>query len=360
MERNFPRKAAVAVVRRDKIVSPTTSTKWHAIPALLVFTVVLFIPMASSTTRRRHNMVAAALSPRVAVLGGTGRLGSATVQELLKNDIPVQCLVRPSSSVPTDWPSNKVTVVRGELMDGSGKPSTAVVQLLTGCTHCLALYGATRKTKISDFFDGSVEDSDPAHAKQINYESMKALLQACKKTGCSQILRITGKGEDPSSFFSVLINGLGSFAKGWNYEGEQVLREQNDIDYTIIRPGIMKDDYPPPSKDDGKSVEPEYLALVDNGGDLPVSVVSYEQIAQLLIECILNHQSKRVTMCAMNVKGTPTLPTVKERVQALQPDTRKFPKSLIAEHKKAVYQAAIGVGAGLAILVLGLVKLILF
>jgi NAD(P)H-binding len=262
--------------------------------------------------------------------------------------------------VPTDWPSDKVTVVRGEIMDGAGKPSAAVVELLTGCTHCVAAYGATRKTKITDFFDTSVEDNDPTHAKQINYESMKALVQACKETGCAQILRITGKGEDPTSFFSVLINGLGSFAKGWNYEGEQVLREQSDVDYTIIRPGIMKEDYPPPPKDDGKPVEPEYLALADNGGDLKVSVVSYQQIAQLLVECILNQQSKRVTLCAMNVKGTPSLPTMKDRVQALKADTRKFPSSLIEEHKKAVYKAATGVAAAMTILLLGLLKALLF
>jgi nucleoside-diphosphate-sugar epimerase len=356
MVRTFQDKAAAG-----KQVPPTEN-KWHPTQTLLGLVAFLLVSMAPSTTTRcRHNnMVAAALSPRVAVLGGTGRLGKATVQELLKNDIPVQCLVRPSATVPADWPSDKVTVVRGELMDGSGQPSSAVVQLLTGCTHCLALYGATRKTKISDFFDATVEDADPTHAKQINYESIKALLQACKETGCTHILRITGKGEDPTSFFSVLINGFGSFAKGWNYEGEQVLREQNDVDYTIIRPGIMKEDYPPPPKDDGKPVEPEYLALADNGGDLPVSAVSYQQIAQLLVECVLNQQSKRVTLCAMNVKGAPSLPTFAEKVQALQPDSRSFPKSLIEEHKKAVYKAAIGVGAGLAIVVLGLVKLILF
>lgn len=332
---------------------------FHPITAALLVLIFMAMSSTTSTTRRRH-VVAAALSSKVAVLGGTGRLGRATVQELLKNDIPVNCLVRPSSSVPSDWPSDKVIVVRGELMDGVGKPSAAVVQLLTGCTHCLALYGSTRRTKFTDFFDGSVEDSDPTHAKQINYQSMKALLEACKETKCSQILRITGKGEDPTSFFSVLINGLGSFAKGWNYEGEQVLREQSEVDYTIVRPGIMKEDYPPAPKDDGKPVEPEYLELADNGGDLPVSAVSYQQMAQLLVECISNQQSKRVTLCAMNVKGTPTLPTVKERVQALKPDTRTFPKSLIKEHKKAVYKAAIGVAAGLAIVFLGLVKLILF
>lgn len=44
-----------------------------------------------------------------------------------------------------------------------------------------------------------------------------------------------GKGEDPWSVFSILINGLGSMAKAWNYEGEQLLRSCKDVDYTIVR-----------------------------------------------------------------------------------------------------------------------------
>jgi hypothetical protein len=45
---------------------------------------------------------------------------------------------------------------------------------------------------------------------------------------------LAGKGEDPWSVFSILINGLGSMAKAWNYEGEQLLRACKDVDYTIV------------------------------------------------------------------------------------------------------------------------------
>ena len=51
-------------------------------------------------------------------------------------------------------------------------------------------------------------------------------------------MRVTGKGETPWSFFSILINLLGSHAKAWNYEGEQLLRASS-LDYTIVRPGVM-------------------------------------------------------------------------------------------------------------------------
>ena len=61
-------------------------------------------------------------------------------------------------------------------------------------------------------------------------------------SGTRRIVRITGRGEAPWSIFSILINGLGSMAKMWNYEGELLLRACADVDYTIIRPGVMTGD----------------------------------------------------------------------------------------------------------------------
>lgn len=238
-----------------------------------------------------------------------------------------------------------------------------------------------------------VEDTDMDHPKQVNYQSMKMLVKACQQqkqqqkqqgssststtstttTCCTHIIRITGKGEDPYGFFSVLINGLGSMAKGWNYEGEQVLRSSQDIDYTIIRPGIMKDVYPPQPKEkkgneEGKEeeeepvVEPEqYLALSDNGGnDLKVSPVGYSQIADLIVECTQQPQSKRVTLSAMNVPGKTTTQSLAERIQALKVDTREFPISLIDEHKKAVKNAALKTGAVLFGIILSIAIKVFF
>ena len=69
------------------------------------------------------------------------------------------------------------------------------------------------------------------------------LLPGCPQRGAAEelllvayrFLATSGKGEDPWSIFSILINGLGSLAKAWNYEGEQLLRACKDIDYTIVR-----------------------------------------------------------------------------------------------------------------------------
>ena len=309
----------------------------------------------------------AAAPSKVAVLGATGRLGGQTIRECLKRQIPVRCLVRPSSvgKIPEEFTKCPLfEVVTGDILaETSSKegifdddliaPSTELVKCLEGCGSVVACYGATRTTKFSDLFK-SPEDTDPTHAKQINYRSMIALVIACKavnqKAGntIGHIVRITGKGEEPTSIFTVLLNGLGSFCKAWNYQGEAFLRtslaDDNSIGYTIVRPGIMK-------PVDGKtSYEDDDLVLADDGGnDLKVTAVTYTQMANLLVELATSavdgrisakNKNHKVTLASMNpsdddddTKGTMSLV---EKIAALNNDRREFPKSLVVEHKAAV------------------------
>lgn len=268
---------------------------------------------------------------KVAIVGATGQLGRRAVSQLLDRKVPVKCLIRQGS--PPDFFAQKEKQHPGLIefvTNGDVTNESKVKELLTGCSHCLALHGATRRSKWYELLTAASgsEDDDPSHAKQVNYNSMKTFCKVAKESGsCQQIVRITGKGEEPWSVFSVLINGLGSMAKGWNYEGEEVLRQQTDVDYTIIRPGIMKADY------DAKA-SGVHMKLADNGGDLKVSPVSYDQIAELCIESILCPEAKRTTLTAMNVEGDGS--SIVESLKQVQKDTRIFPTSLIEEHKTAV------------------------
>lgn len=141
---------------------------------------------------------------------------------------------------------------------------------------------------------------------------------------CKRIVRVTGKGEDPFGVFSILINMLGNMAKGWNYEGEQLLRDSG-LDYTIVRPGVMGRDDIPTRK---------VLALVDNGKDLKVSPVTHSQISNLCVECLNYPNAARATLTAMNVEegtGEDSYAPLLEKVKA---DTRVFPSTLLEEHKR--------------------------
>ena len=209
----------------------------------------------------------------VAVIGSTGRLGRLVVEELVAQGYPARCLLRhelppdggegePTTSAQVAGLLAKmpgVTMVKGDINDPA-----SLNTLLQGAGACIAVHGARRTTRITDMLPWThPERDDPTHSRRINYVGMMNLVAAAKASGSvRRIVRITGKGEDPWSIFSILINGLsrdirrdirreiraematmrvaglGSMAKAWNYEGECVLRG-SDIDYTIIRPGIM-------------------------------------------------------------------------------------------------------------------------
>lgn len=113
---------------------------------------------------------------------------------------------------------------------------------------------------------------------------------------------------------------FGTIAKGWNFEAEQLIRK-SDIDYVIVRPGIMKDTV------EGSPT----LGVKDNGEDLPVTTVSYSQIARLVVDCMKLKAPSRMTLTAMNVGDGQDYQTLDQ----VQSDTRQFPESLIDEHKKA-------------------------
>jgi len=298
---------------------------------------------------------------KVAVVGSTGQLGRRAVTQLLDRNIPVKCLIR--QSIPPDFllekPKPRPDLV--EFVTGGDVTNEAKVQeLLTGCSHCLALHGATARSSLNEILTAAegTEDSDPTHAKQINYKSMETFVKLAQTTDCEHIVRITGKGETPWSFFSVLINGLGRMAKGWNYEGEQVLRQQPEsnkkhLDYTILRPGIMKTDFDPKAAN-------VQLKLADNGGDLKVSAVSYDQMAELCVECLLQPEARCTTLTAMNEpdgedgNNKPILSTA-DLLKQVKKDSREFPVTLIGEHKRAVRTVFTSIAGGFLAVVAGIV-----
>lgn len=269
---------------------------------------------------------------KVAVIGASGRLGRRAVDQLVARQIPCKCLIR-GETLPNFLKEHQKANLVEVVKNGDVTDSESIKTLLQGCSHCLALHGATAKSSWREVLTAaeSQEDTDPTHSKQINYKSIRTIVKIAEEVGCDHVVRITGNNEKPWSFFSILINGLGRMAKGWNYEGEQVLRMQSKVDYTIIRPGIMKDDYDP--------VEAGvHLEVKDNGGYLKISPVSYSQIAELCIESLLQSQARRSTLTAMNVENNANggSLTVGESLKLVKSDSRLFPETLIAEHKRAV------------------------
>ena len=210
------------------------------------------------------------------------------------------------------------------MIEGDATDLQSCKKLVKGCDAVLVLHGPVKPPPLQSLFR-LLPESDPKHSRSVNYVAVQNLIEAAKdSTTCKRIVRVTGKGEDPFGIFSILINMLGNMAKGWNYEGEQLLRD-SDVDYTIVRPGVMgRDDIP----------KGKVLGLVDNGGDLPVSAVTHAQIADLCVSCLDYPNAARTTLTAMNVEedtGESTYGPLLEKVKA---DKRAFPKSLMDEHKR--------------------------
>lgn len=299
------------------------------------------------------------LAMRVAVTGTTGRLGRQAIQILSSKGIETRCLLRhpidanvvpsiekdASSSQVASYIANlpHVTMVTGDATDAS-----SCMELVKGCDVILALHGPIRPPPLQSLFC-LLPESDPKHSRSVNFLAVQNLIHAARESGtCQRIVRVTGKGEEPTSFFTVLINMLGNMAKAWNYEGEQLLRTNPDIDYTIIRPGVMGNDDIPMEK---------VLALTDNGQDLPVSAVTHSQIANLCVECLEYPNTARSTLTAMNVKSGTGAESYGPLLAKVQPDSRTFPTSLLKEHKQAARMGAAILVAFVAVCLSGIAAL---
>ena len=292
---------------------------------------------------------------KVAVVGTTGRLGRQAIIELNNKNIPTKALIRKpvdiadtsiTPSIAKDATGAQVAAYLAalpnvELVLGDVNDQTSLETLVKDCTAVLALHGA-RPTGLKSLCPPLNPETDPNHARSINYVGVQNLMDACiKSKTCKRIVRITGKGEDPFGIFSILINMLGSMAKAWNYEGEQLLRKCKDIDYTIVRPGVMGPENVPTGK---------VLALADNGGDMKVSAVRYEDIASLCVQSLDYENCARTTLTAMNVEEGEGEETSAPLLAKVKPDSREFPETLLSEHKKAARLGATVLVGFLAIL----------
>lgn len=295
---------------------------------------------------------------RVAITGTTGRLGREAVQLLSSRGVEARCLLRhpldPSvaPSVEKDATPSQVasylsnlpgvTMVRGDATDAE-----SCRKLVEGCDACLALHGAVAPPPLQSLFR-LLPESDPKHSRSVNYVAVQNLIDAAgdSKT-CKRIVRVTGKGEAPTQFFTVLINMLGNMAKAWNYEGEQLLRKSG-VDYTIVRPGMMGRDGVPSDR---------VLALADNGGDLPVTAVTHSQIAGLCVDCLDYPNAARSTLTAMNVEPGAGEDSYAPLLAKVKADSRAFPETLLEEHKKAARNGAVKLAAVLAVLASGAVAI---
>lgn len=291
------------------------------------------------------SLTQASTPTKVAVTGVTGRLGREVVMQLSSKNIPVRCLLRHAidstnsdderpNAIDDDSSSlevasylsslNGVEMVKGDVTD-----KVSIDRLVEGCTALISVHGPPKpKNVLTSLIPFLSSEEDVTHSKMINYVGIQNIIDATSNNDnntVKRIVRITGKNETPFSIFSVLINMFGKMAKGWNYEGEQLLRKKSTVPYTIIRPGVMRSSDVPTGK---------VRALLDNGQDLKVSAVSYQQIAELCIESLNYENAARSTLVAMNVDDDEGEETYGPLLAKVKGDSREYPETLIDKHKQ--------------------------
>mmetsp|Transcript_31047 Transcript_31047/g.98585 ORF Transcript_31047/g.98585 Transcript_31047/m.98585 type:complete len:332 (-) Transcript_31047:179-1174(-) len=285
----------------------------------------------------------------IAVTGATGKLGRFVVQDLVKRGYGARILLRheitPEIEPSSDPDAPKAAVAAWlaampgvECVKGDINDEDSLKELLVGCSAVLAVHGARRTRKISDLWKDPSDE--PAHAKQVNFEGIRNLIAAAEASdACKRIVRITGNGEDPWGIFSILINGLGCMAKAWNYEGENLLRSSS-LDYTIVRPGVMKE----------APLAPRSLGIADDGGSMKITPVPHSAIANLCVDCLDFPNTARTTMAAMTVEEGKGADNWNELLPTVQADQRAFPDDLLVQHQNAVKFGGAGIiailGAG--------------
>ena len=139
------------------------------------------------------------------VTGGTGFVGARLVEMLVERGAKTVRVLDVVPPGPLCWKDPRIEYTVGSICD-----EQIVAKVVDGADCVWHMAAAVGPFHPTDLY------------KQVNYEGVLGLIEACRAKGCRRIVRITGKGEDPKGFFSVLLNLLGSMAKAWNYEGECV------------------------------------------------------------------------------------------------------------------------------------------
>lgn len=250
----------------------------------------------------------------VAVIGATGNLGKKVVNELCKKKISTKILNKGNNSSKSLNFYNDYQNIK--IINGDVNNFNSIIELLEGVDTCIAVHGSKRKTKITDLFKNN--KNDLTHPINLNYIGVKNIINAAKITKTKHIIRVTDNGEKPWSIPSIIINLIGSMHKAWNYAGECELRNSN-ISYTIIRTGKMN-----------YNIDLDMsLILEDNGEFLPVSKISYNNIAKLCVDCIMHPNVKNTTLVAMTTTPgygkSSWIPLLKK----INIDRKRFPNKLL-------------------------------
>lgn len=189
---------------------------------------------------------------KIFVAGATGQTGRKIVDELIKKEIPVRCLVRNLDKAMEILPPE------AEIVVGDVLKTDSLTEAIGDSHKIICATGATPSLDISAFY-------------KVDYEGTKNLINAAKEKQVEKFVFVTSLCV--SRFFHPLnLFGLVLF---WKKQAEKYLISSG-LKYTIVRPGGLKN-------------EDTSLPLVVSGADtLFEGNIARFQVAQVCVESLFN------------------------------------------------------------------------
>lgn len=225
----------------------------------------------------------------VLVVGATGKTGRLVCERLSRDGIETRALARSprgeAAQALGELPG--VSIVNGDILDES-----SLRRAMSGCSGVISVAGTVRPVALSDLLTLSVfslaEKPDPRHPQRVNFQGTANLLAAMKETGVRKIVRLTGLSCGFSAFnpFALLFGCLLlSMSTMWHSRAENLLRSDTAIDYTILRPGGLRD------------TPRGEQTLTAASCTLPkLAGIGREDLAALAVECMISGAASRATV----------------------------------------------------------------
>lgn len=240
---------------------------------------------------------------KVLVVGGTGRVGSQVVAQLLNNNIETNILVRDLHQAGLNPCLTGANLIVGDIANVGD-----VIKSSEGCDAVISVHGMKplRFSRLTDLFSNFKKD--PIHPYNVNFIGVKNIIAAMEINRVRKLVRVTGGLVSLNPFYwaVALFNILLSQTVKWHEHAEIAIRKSG-LDYTVIRPSEIIDRPPLASQADAKPTakQPKSLFLTTPGGARKKArnSISKFDVADLCVRAV---NDPRLSYVTATIGTTPT------------------------------------------------------
>ena len=310
IDRSIDHPSAFVDALRARQKPRTLSLKATRMPARIRVTRVKVVANGSDGRSRAGargvaRVDARSAHPIVLVVGGSGAIGTLLCERLMNaNAYDVRVMVREEDGARARaLRALGCATLGGDVTNASDVERFVASAMEEGeIEACVAVYGAKRITKASDFLSERWR-GDETHPYRVNYGATATLARACERAKCGKFIRVTGMsvGYEGFDFIAVALNAVLSMTIQWQLAGERAVREicraSPKMKYVVVRPGALSDDVACAEDVSGRR------RVVLGSGDARVHAgkVSRADVADVIVEAL---RRPEVTNATLMVAGS--------------------------------------------------------